>query len=348
MENHIVIMAGGIGSRFWPMSTPEYPKQFIDVMGCGKSLIQLTVERFLPLCPIQNFWVVTSEKYTDIIKEQLPDLLESHILAEPEARNTAPCIAYACWKIKKEYPQANIVVTPSDALVINTMEFARCIATALEKTTDSHAIVTLGMKPSRPETGYGYIAAQDEADKAGIYKVEAFKEKPDKETALKYVEAGNFFWNAGIFVWNAETITTAIRTYAPQIARVMDELEPALFTDKEQEELKRLFPICEKISIDYAVMEKAKDIYVLPAEFGWSDLGSWGSVHTLLPQDENCNAIVGKNVKLFECKNCVIHVADERKVVLEGLNGYIVAEKNGQLLICRLEKEQRIKEFSVL
>lgn len=317
-------------------------------MGCGKSLIQLTVERFLPLCPIQNFWVVTSEKYTDIIKEQLPDLLESHILAEPEARNTAPCIAYACWKIKKEYPQANIVVTPSDALVINTTEFARCIATALEKTTDSHAIVTLGMKPSRPETGYGYIAAQGEADKAGIYKVEAFKEKPDKETALKYVEAGNFFWNAGIFVWNAETITTAIRTYAPQIARVMDELEPALFTDKEQEELKRLFPTCEKISIDYAVMEKAKDIYVLPAEFGWSDLGSWGSVHTLLPQDENCNAIVGKNVKLFECKNCVIHVADERKVVLEGLNGYIVAEKNGQLLICRLEKEQRIKEFSVL
>ena len=348
MENHIVIMVGGIGSRFWPMSTPEYPKQFIDVMGCGKSLIQLTVERFLPLCPIQNFWVVTSEKYTDIIKEQLPDLLESHILAEPEARNTAPCIAYACWKIKKEYPQANIVVTPSDALVINTTEFARCIATALEKTTDSHAIVTLGMKPSRPERGYGYIAAQGEADKAGIYKVEAFKEKPDKETALKYVEADNFFWNAGIFVWNAETITTTIRTYAPQIAKVMDELEPALFTDKEQEELKRLFPTCEKISIDYAVMEKAKDNNVLPAKFGWSDLGSWGSVHTLLPQDENCNAIVGKNVKLFECKNCVIHVADERKVVLEGLNGYIVAEKNGQLLICRLEKEQRIKEFSVL
>lgn len=346
MQNHVVIMAGGIGSRFWPMSTPEYPKQFIDVMGCGKSLIQLTVERFLPLCPIQNFWVVTSEKYTDIIKEQLPDLPKSHILAEPEARNTAPCIAYACWKIKKEYPKANIVVTPSDALVINTTEFARCIATALEKTANSHAIVTLGMKPSRPETGYGYIAAQGEADKAGVYKVEAFKEKPDKETALKYVEAGNFFWNAGIFVWNAETITTAIRTYAPQIAGVMDELEPALFTNKEQEELKRLFPTCEKISIDYAVMEKAKDIYVLPAEFGWSDLGSWGSLHTLLPQDENRNASVGKNVKLFGCQNCVVHVADERKVVLEGLDGYIVAEKNGQLLICRLSEEQRIKEFS--
>lgn len=183
-SNHIVIMAGGIGSRFWPMSTPEYPKQFIDVMGCGKSLIQLTVERFLTLCHIQNFWVVTSEKYTHIIKEQLPELPESHILAEPEARNTAPCIAYACWKIKKEYPQANIVVTPSDALVINTTEFARCIDIALKKTADSSSIVTLGIKPNRPETGYGYIAAQGIADTNGICKVEAFKEKPNKETAI--------------------------------------------------------------------------------------------------------------------------------------------------------------------
>lgn len=346
MQNHVVIMAGGIGSRFWPMSTPEYPKQFIDVIGCGKSLIQLTVERFLPLCPIENFWVVTSEKYTDIVKAQLPELTESHILAEPEARNTAPCIAYACWKIKKEFPEANIVVTPSDALVINTAEFARCIAAALEKTAESAAIVTLGIKPSRPETGYGYIAAKGEADSRGIYGVEAFKEKPDKETALKYVAAGNFFWNAGIFVWNVETITRAIRMYAPQIAGVMDELEPALFTDKEQEELKRLFPTCEKISIDYAVMEKAKEIDVLPAEFGWSDLGSWGSLHTLLPQDENGNAHVGNNVKLFGCRNCVVHVADEQKVVLEGLDGYIVAEKNGRLLVCRLTEEQRIKEFS--
>ena len=238
------------------------------------------------------------------------------------------------------------MVTPSDALVINTAEFARCIAAALEKTAESAAIVTLGIKPSRPETGYGYIAAKGEADSRGIYGVEAFKEKPDKETALKYVAAGNFFWNAGIFVWNVETITTAIRMYAPQIAGVMDELAPALFTDKEQEELKRLFPTCEKISIDYAVMEKAKEIDVLPAEFGWSDLGSWGSLHTLLPQDENGNAYVGNNVKLFGCRNCVIHVADEQIVVLEGLDGYIVAEKNGKLLVCRLNEEQRIKEFS--
>ena len=346
MQNHIVIMAGGIGSRFWPMSTPEYPKQFIDVMGVGKSLIQLTVERFKGICPKENFWVVTSEKYVDIVKEQLPQIPAQHILAEPEARNTAPCIAYACWKIRKEFPQANIVVTPSDALVIDTAEFARCIATALEKTADSPAIVTLGMKPNRPETGYGYIAAKENADQAGIYEVEAFKEKPDKDTACKYVEAGNFFWNAGIFVWNADTITNAIRRYAPQIAGVMDELEPALFTDKEAEELKRLFPTCEKISIDYAVMEKAEDIFVLPAEFGWSDLGSWGSLRTLLPQDEAGNAKVGGRVDMYNCRNCVVHAAEEKRVVLEGLDGYIVAEKNGQLLVCRLSEEQRIKEFA--
>ena len=346
MQNHIVIMAGGIGSRFWPMSTPEYPKQFIDVMGVGKSLIQLTVERFKGICPKENFWVVTSEKYVDIVKEQLPQIPAQHILAEPEARNTAPCIAYACWKIRKEFPQANIVVTPSDALVIDTAEFARCIAVALEKTADSQAIVTLGMMPTRPETGYGYIAAQGEADAKGICKVEAFKEKPDVETAKGYLAAGNYFWNAGIFVWNAETITNAIRRYAPQIAGVMDELEPALFTDKEAEELKRLFPTCEKISIDYAVMEKAKDIFVLPAEFGWSDLGSWGSLRTLLPQDEAGNAKVGGRVDMYNCWNCVVHAAEEKRVVLEGLDGYIVAEKNGQLLVCRLSEEQRIKEFA--
>jgi len=346
MQTHVVIMAGGIGSRFWPMSTPEYPKQFIDVMGVGKSLIQLTVERFKGICPKENFWVVTSEKYVDIVKEQLPQIPAQHILAEPEARNTAPCIAYACWKIRKEFPQANIVVTPSDALVIDTAEFARCIAVALEKTADSQAIVTLGMMPTRPETGYGYIAAQGEADTKGICKVEAFKEKPDVETAKGYLAAGNYFWNAGIFVWNADTITNAIRRYAPQIAGVMDELEPALFTDKEAEELKRLFPTCEKISIDYAVMEKAEDIFVLPAEFGWSDLGSWGSLRTLLPQDEAGNAKVGGRVDMYNCRNCVVHAAEEKRVVLEGLDGYIVAEKNGQLLVCRLSEEQRIKEFA--
>ena len=223
MQNHVVIMAGGIGSRFWPMSVPEYPKQFIDVMGVGKSLIQLTAERFEGVCPKENFWVVTSEKYVGIVKEQLPEIPTQHILAEPEARNTAPCIAYACWKIKKQYPEANIVVTPSDALVLDKEEFKRCISQALEFTANSEAIVTLGMKPTRPETGYGYIAATEE-EQNGIYKVEAFKEKPNLETAQKYVAQGNYFWNAGIFVWNVQTITHAIEKYAPQIAGVMEKM----------------------------------------------------------------------------------------------------------------------------
>lgn len=345
-DNHIVIMAGGIGSRFWPMSTPMYPKQFIDVMGCGRTLIQLTADRFNGICPMENCWVVTSEKYASIVKEQLPEIPEQNILAEPEARNTAPCIAYACWKIKQRHPQANIVVAPSDALVIDVEEFRRCIKTALEFTQESTAIVTLGMKPSRPETGYGYICAGEKIPSSEIYRVESFREKPNLETAEKYLSSGNYLWNAGIFIWNVHTITKAIRQYAPQIANIMDELTPSLYTDQENEELKRLFPTCDKISIDYAVMEKAKEIYVLPAEFGWSDLGTWGSLHTHLPQDTDGNAHVGQEVKFFDCKNCVVHTSGERKVVIEGLDGYIIAEKDGYLLICRLAEEQRIKEFS--
>ena len=249
-SNQVIIMAGGIGSRFWPMSTPDHPKQFIDVMGVGRSLIQLTVDRLKPICHVENMWVVTNEKYISIVKEQIPDMPVDNILAEPEARNTAPCIAYACWKIQKQHPNANIVVTPSDALVINTSEYQRVLSKALSYTAD-----------------------------------------------------------------------------------------------KEKEVVGRLFPTCEKISIDYAVIEKSKDIFTLPAEFGWSDLGSWGSLRTLLPQDDNGNAKVGKDIRLYDCKNCVVHAADETKVVVQGLDGYIIAEKHGQLLVCQLKEEQRIKEF---
>ena len=347
MENHIVIMAGGIGSRFWPMSTPEYPKQFIDVMGCGKSLIQLTVERFAPLCPMENFWVVTSEKYTDIVKEQLPDLPECNILAEPTARNTAPCIAYACWKIKKQHPQANIVVTPSDALVINTCEFQRVMRCALDFTATNNSIVTIGIKPSRPETGYGYIQAAEQINGTEIYKVDAFKEKPDVETAKEYVAHGSYFWNAGIFVWNVDTITDAIRKFTPDLAAIMDEMSRDFYTAQEADTVERLFPTCEKISIDYAVMEKAESIYALPAEFGWSDLGSWGSLRTLLPQDEHGNAGVGNSISLHNCRNCIIHTSGEKQVVVEGLDSYIIAERNGALLVCSLKEEQNIKRFTL-
>lgn len=345
MENHIVIMAGGIGSRFWPMSTPEYPKQFIDVTGCGKSLIQLTVERFAPLCPIENFWVVTSEKYTDIVKEQLPGLPECNILAEPTARNTAPCIAYACWKIKLQHPQANIVVTPSDALVINTTEFQRVMRNALDFTATSDSIVTIGIKPNRPETGYGYIHASTPISNTELYKVGAFKEKPDVKTAKEYIAQGCYFWNAGIFVWNVDTITEAIRKFTPGIAAIMDEMSRDFYTAQERETVNRLFPTCEKISIDYAVMEKSESIYTLPAAFGWSDLGSWGALRNLLPQDGQGNASIGNDIRLHNCTNCIVHTAEEKKVVVEGLDGYIIAEKNGALLVCSLKEEQRIKDF---
>ena len=346
MDNHVVIMAGGIGSRFWPMSTPECPKQFIDVMGCGRSLIQLTADRFDGVCPRENMWVVTSEKYIDIVREQLPEIPESNILAEPCARNTAPCIA-ACWKIKKKHPNANVVVTPSDALVIDTGEFRRVVEKALRFTDDSSAIVTIGIRPTRAETGYGYIAAADQlqTDKE-IFTVDAFKEKPDKETAEKYLLEGNYFWNAGIFVWNVRTITSVMRVYAPGIAQIFDRIFPDFYTEKENESIKKLFPTCESISIDYAVMEKAQEIYVLPASFGWSDLGTWGALRGLLPQDKSGNAMVGTDIRLYESKNCIVHTSEEKHVVIQGLDGYIIAEKDDTLLICKLEEEQRIKEFS--
>ena len=340
MNNHIVIMAGGVGSRFWPLSTPEYPKQFIDILGCGRTLIQLTVDRFKGICPMSNFWVVTNAKYVEIVKQQLPEIPTEHILAEPAARNTAPCIAWACWSIKKEDPQANVVVTPADAVVMNPEEFRRVIGNALAFTDNNSAIVTIGIKPSRPETGYGYVEASDVVS-GEICKVNAFKEKPDHETAEKYLKAGNFLWNAGIFVWNIDTITDCIIKYKPNIAADMDKI--ATTNDVEA-----IFPQCEKISIDFAVMEPAsKDaiVYTHPADFGWSDLGNWASLHDKLSKDADNNGAVG-NVKLFECNNCVVHAEDAKKVVLQGLEGYIVSEKNGQILICKRSEEQRIREFS--
>lgn len=338
-------MAGGVGSRLWPLSTPDVPKQFIDVLGVGRSLIQLTAERFAPLCAPERFWVVTGEKYVHLVHEQLPFIPEDQILAEPEGRNTAPCIAYASWKIQKKDPEANIVVTPADALVLKTAEFADTIRKALEFTAKRDAIVTVGIAPTRPETGYGYIHAA-EAVHGQVLKVSEFREKPDLDTAIGYLEDGKYFWNAGIFVWNVNTILSELRAYAPQIADIMDQLSPSFFTEQETPDLRRLFPTCEKISIDYAVMEKSPRIYVIAEDLAWSDLGSWGSVKTHLPQDPDGNSVVGGDVRLFDCQDCFVHTASEKTVVVEGLEGYIVAESRDRLLICRLSQEQRIKEFS--
>lgn len=346
-NNHIVIMAGGVGSRFWPLSTPEYPKQFIDILGCGRTLIQLTVDRFQGICPMPNFWVVTNAAYVDIVKKQLPDIPAEHILAEPEARNTAPCIAWACWKIKAEDGNANIVVTPSDAVVMNPEEFRRVIKNALAFTERSNAIVTIGIKPSRPETGYGYVQFAEQVEDE-IHRVEVFKEKPNIETANQYVADGHYLWNAGIFVWSAQTIVDSITYYSPQIAGLMTRMAKSFGHSEEQNAVEGLFPLCEKISIDYAVMEPAsKDgmVYTHPADFGWSDLGNWASLHDKLQKDENNNGAVG-NIKLYECSNCVVHAEDAKKVVLQGLDGYIFSEKNGQILLCKCSEEQRIRDFS--
>ncbi len=338
-------MAGGVGSRLWPLSTPETPKQFMDILGVGKTLIQLTVERFLPVCQMENIWVATGEAYVDLVRAQLPQVPPEQILAEPVGRNTAPCIAYASWKIARKDPEANIVVTPADALVLKTDVFAETIAKALAFTQERDAIVTVGIAPTRPETGYGYIQAA-EALHGQLVKVTEFKEKPDLDTAIGYLEDGHYFWNAGIFVWNVDTIIRELRAYAPQIAGVMDSLSPAFFTPAETDQLRQLFPTCDKISIDYAVMEKSPRIYVIAEDLSWSDLGTWGSVMDHIQADEDGNVTVGTDVRLFECRDCFVHAAGLKRVVVQGLDGYIVAESGNRLLVCRLSDEQRIRDFS--
>ena len=338
-------MAGGIGSRLWPLSTPDVPKQFIDVLGVGRSLIQLTADRFAPVCAPDHFWVVTGERYAALVKQQLPQIPQDQILCEPEGRNTAPCIAYASWKIRKKDPDANIVVTPADALVLKTEEFADTISKALAFTQERDAIVTVGITPSRPETGYGYIHAT-EALQGQLVKVSEFKEKPDLDTAISYMEDGHYFWNAGIFVWNVDTNNAQLRRHAPQIAGIMDRIAPAFYTEGEKAALSEWFPQCDKISIDYAVMEKSEDIHVIASDLGWSDLGTWGSVREHLPKDPEGNSAVGADVRLFGCRNCVVHAGGARTVVAEGLDGYIVSEADGNILVCRLSEEQHIREYS--
>lgn len=348
-HSHLVIMAGGIGSRFWPMSTPERPKQFVDVLGTGRTFIQMTVDRFKGILPAENVWVVTSQAYEDIVAEQLPEVPRGNILLEPCRRNTAPCIAYAAWRIKSIDPKATIVVSPSDHLVLDVPEFQRVITSAMNFASTSDAIVTLGMKPTRPETGYGYIQTDMSCPSARnkeIYRVDAFREKPDLATAEKYIRKPNMLWNAGIFIWNVSTVVNALRVYAPEINEVFENLLPLYGTDKEQEAINENFPKCESISVDYAILEKSEEIYCFPASFGWSDLGTWGSLRENVSRDNNGNAVIGNNVQTFETRDCVIHCSEERRVVVQGLEGYIVAEKDNTLLICKLSEEQRIKQFS--
>ena len=342
-------MAGGVGSRFWPMSTTDRPKQFIDVLGTGRTLLQLTLDRFEGIVVPENVWIVTNARYADIVHEQLPDVPRQNILCEPCRRNTAPCIAYVSWRIKKKDPRANIVVTPSDHIVMNTNEFRRVMTQCMRFTSETDAILTLGMKPTRPETGYGYIQADlsySSPRNKEIFRVDSFREKPDLATAQQYIKNKSYFWNAGIFIWNVNTIVNAFRIYQPAMSKIFEDMMDVCGTDREQAEIDRRFPDCESISVDYAIMEKAEEIFVCPADFGWSDLGTWGSLLMQTKHDMFGNSIIGPNVSVFDTTNCIIHTMNERRVVVQGLDGYIVAEEDGRLLICKLSEEQRIKQFS--
>lgn len=344
MAKHLVIMAGGIGSRFWPLSTPECPKQFIDIMGSGRTMIQQTIDRFSGIVDTNHVWVVTSANYKGLVLNQIPGIIPAHILLEPCMRNTAPCIAYVSWKIKIEDADAEIVVAPSDHLVLNVNVFQEVIKKGFDFISKGKRILTLGIEPTRPETGYGYIERNEKVGD-GIYKIASFREKPDLSTAIRYIQNGDFSWNSGIFMWSVDTIIGEIRNHVPQIATVMDKISTALFTDKEQETVNKLFPTCDKISIDYAVMEKTQLAYVMPAEFGWSDVGTWGSLHTLSNRDGNNNAVIGNDVKLLNSTGCMVCIPNEKKVVIQGLTDCIIAEHNNVLLICQLQDEQHIKDW---
>lgn len=348
-SNHIVIMAGGVGSRFWPMSTAEKPKQFIDVLGVGRSLLQLTYDRFEGICNPENVWVLTNRKYFELVKQQLPEVPVSNILLEPCRRNTAPCIAYVSWRIKSKDPKANVVVTPSDHVVMDANEFRRVIISCMKFTGETDAIVTLGMRPTRPETGYGYIQADltsSSPRNKEIYRVDSFREKPDLETAVRYISNNNYYWNAGIFIWSVSTIVNAFRVYQPAISKIFESMLTVYGTPEEQQMIDTRYPECENISVDYAIMEKAEEIFVCPANFGWSDLGTWGSLLMQTKKDLYGNSCIGQNISMVDSHNCIVHTAQEKKVVVQGLENYIVAEQDGTLLICKLSEEQRIKQFS--
>ncbi len=341
-------MAGGVGSRFWPLSRTARPKQFQDILGTGKTLIQQTYDRFSSLIPPENFLVVTSVSYKQMVLDQLPELEENQILSEPLRRNTAPCLAYAAHKIKIKDPGANLIIAPSDHLILKEEEFRSQIEKGLEFIREKDVLLTLGIKPSRPETGYGYIQVKNENASNhpdNFHKVKTFTEKPDIDMAKIFLESGEFFWNSGIFIWSLSSIMEAFNTHLPDISSLFAKGIKLYNTDDEVHFISKTYSECRGISIDYGILEKADNVYVLTADFGWSDLGTWGSLYDNKEKDENGNVISGENVLTYDTQNCIINLNDEKVAVLHGLDGYIVAESNDTLMICRREDEQQIKQF---
>lgn len=341
-------MAGGVGSRFWPMSRSNFPKQFLDILGTGKTLLQQTYDRFIDICSPKNIFVVTSEQYKELVYQQLPGIPKENVLAEPSRKNTAPCIAYACYKINKLNPKSVTVVAPSDHLITKEDTFKKAIKSCFAKAESEDCLVTLGITPNRPDTGYGYIQFVDspvkEKDKR-IKKVKTFAEKPDIEHAKFFVQSGDFLWNSGIFIWSTQSIINAFEKHDPEMAAIFREGWDMYNTPEEDAFLKKAYITCKNISIDYSVMEKAKNVYVRESIIGWSDLGTWGSLYTHIKHREGNNAVVGKNVMLYDTKNCIVNVAKEKLVVIQGLEDYIVVEADGILLICKKSDEQQIRNF---
>ncbi|MBB6128193.1 mannose-1-phosphate guanylyltransferase [Mucilaginibacter lappiensis] len=344
-NNYAIIMAGGIGSRFWPISRSSHPKQFIDILGTGKTLIQNTYERFLKVCPQENIYVVTNENYTKLVKQQLPDMADGQILTEPVMRNTAPCVAYGCFKIESLNPEAVIVVAPSDQQILDEEAFVNAIEKSLQTAASTDSLITLGIKPSRPDTGYGYIQYTDLAINQDFHKVKTFTEKPTLEIAKTFIQSGDFLWNAGIFVWSARAIVKAFGRHLPEMHEIFAEAKPVYNTEEEKSYVHKAYQQCINISIDYGIMEKADNVYVLPSAFGWSDLGTWASIYDLAEKDYVGNAVIpSEKVIMYDSSNCMVNVPGEKLVILQGLHDFIVVESNNTLLICPRDQEQNVKQ----
>jgi len=339
---YVVLMAGGVGVRFWPYSRNSKPKQFLDVIGSGKTLLQSTFERFLPICPPENIYVVTHEEHAHLVRQQLPQITDDQVLAEPMRKNTAPCIAYASYKIIQKNKDAIIVVTPSDHLIMKEAEFLDVIKKAADQATTQDKLITLGISPTRPETGYGYI--QYHTDKTFVKRVKTFTEKPELTLAKKFLESGDFVWNSGIFIWGAEAINDAFHQFLPEMAEVFDEIKSKLGTPEEKEAILSAYSQCKNISIDYGIMEKAKNVYVCLGNFTWSDLGSWASIHEISAKDDN-NNVINANTQTYETRNCIIKGSPDKLIVVQGLNGYLVGEFGNVVIVCEKDKEEQFRRF---
>lgn len=344
-NNYVAIMAGGIGSRFWPISRQNHPKQFLDLLNLGKTLIQSTYERFAAFIPNENIYVVTSSQYKEIVEKQLPQMKQENILCEPSRKNTAPCIAYISYKLNQLNPKSNLICAPSDHLILDDTSFRKVTLEALEFTEKNNALITLGIKPEAPKTGYGYIQHELHAVNDNVYKVKTFTEKPDIELAKQFIISGDFLWNAGIFVWKTESIIKSFAKYLPEMHEIFEAAKLSLVTTDEKKAIDTIYPLCVNISIDYGILEKADNVYVIPSEFGWSDLGTWGSAYENLEKDYLENAVAGNNVILFDSTKNMIHSHNDKLLLLEGLDDFIIVDTEDVLLICKKDKEQYIKEY---